>query len=116
MKSPRFILFKTGLPILLAVLLIACNGSNSREQEEIEKKNVFFSADKIHDGWYFAAGDHIVIEGIINGDAYIAGRLIEIDGTINGDLLVAGRKLNINGIISDDVRTASESIRFSFRC
>jgi hypothetical protein len=96
--------------VLLAVSLVSCSGKDAAKDKGHER--VILPAGKIHEGWYFAAGDQVVIEGTVNGDAYIAGGVIDVDGTINGDLLVAGGQLNINGTISDDVRSCGGTIQF----
>ena len=105
-KSHPKVLFS----ILLGVSLISCSGKDAAKDKGHER--VILPAGEIHEGWYFAAGDQVVIEGTVNGDAYVAGGVIDVNGTINGDLLVAGGQLNINGTISDDVRSCGGDIQF----
>jgi hypothetical protein len=74
---------------------------------------VVLPAGEVHEGWYFAGGDQVVIQGTINGDAYIAAATVDVEGTVNGDLIVAGGQVVVRGIVSDDVRAAGGSVRFS---
>jgi hypothetical protein len=94
--------------ILAAVLMSAC-----KEGGEKTPKKVILPAGEVHEGWYFAAGDEVLLEGTVNGDVYAAGGLVEIDGTINGDLIVAGGQVTVGGTVSDDVRAAGGTVRIS---
>jgi hypothetical protein len=76
-------------------------------------KRVILPADEVHEGWYFASGDQVIILGTVNGDVYAAGGMVQVDGTINGDLIVAGGSVVINGRVSDDVRAAGGNIECS---
>jgi hypothetical protein len=67
----------------------------------------------VHEGWYFAGGDQVVIQGTINGDAYVAAGTVDVEGTVNGDLIVAGGQVVVRGIVSDDIRAAGGSVRLS---
>jgi hypothetical protein len=94
--------------VLAAVLLPAC-----REGGEKTLRKVVLPAGEVHEGWYFAAGDEVLLEGTVNGDVYAAGGIVEIDGTINGDLIVAGGQVTVGGTVSDDVRGAGGSVRIT---
>ena len=111
MKTIRAISPKALLSMFLAVVLISCRGGDYSEERKV--KRVFLAANEVHEGWYFAAGDQVVIEGTVNGDAYVAGGVVEVNGTINGDLLVAGGQITIDGNVSDDIRAAGGSLRFN---
>jgi cytoskeletal protein CcmA (bactofilin family) len=110
MKPRQHICSKLLFFALLTFSLISCQGRESSEDKKIRR--VFLGPGQTHEGWYFAAGDQVVIEGTVNGDAYIAGGVVEVDGTINGDLLVAGGQVTINGTVTDDIRAAGGSLRF----
>ena len=71
---------------------------------------VVLRKDEVHEGLYFASGNTVIIEGIINGDAYIGANQVIINGAINGDLFVGGSSVLINGRISDDLRVAGSDI------
>ncbi|MCX6142434.1 MAG: hypothetical protein NTZ35_04370 [Ignavibacteriales bacterium] len=103
---PKFILFS-----LLAFAIVACDGW--QHEKEKRTRRVILSASEMHEGWYFAAGDDVLIEGTVNGDAYVAGGVVEVNGTINGDLLVAGGQVTISGTVTDHIRAVGGTIRFS---
>ena len=95
------------LVLLFASLcLVGCGG----DTKSGVVKRVVLPADEVHDGWYFASGDQVMILGTVNGDVYAAGGMVQIDGTVNGDLIVAGGSVVINGRVSDDVRAAGGNI------
>jgi cytoskeletal protein CcmA (bactofilin family) len=86
----------------LALLGIRDEGLRHKQYGE----QVILPAGETHEGWYFAAGDRVLIQGTVNGDAYVAGGEVQVEGTINGDLLVAGGQVTISGEVTDDVRAA----------
>ncbi|MFQ5797347.1 MAG: hypothetical protein ACE5H0_01485 [Bacteroidota bacterium] len=74
-------------------------------------KHVVLAEGEVHEGWFFAAGENVIIRGIVNGDAYVAGGTVEVDGVINGDLLVVGGNVSLRGSVIDDIRTAGGNLR-----
>ena len=111
MRSRSAVYTKLIILSLLAVAIIACDGYQSQRQRRT--KRVILSANEVHEGWYFAAGDEVLIEGTINGDAWVAGGVVEVNGTINGDLLVAGGQVIIAGNVTDHIRAVGGTIRLS---
>jgi len=97
--------------LILAFAAISCNGWENRSEKKM--KRIVLGANEVHEGWYFAAGDQVVIEGTINGDAYVAGGVVDVEGTINGDLLVAGGMVTVGGTVSDHIRAAGGTIHFN---
>lgn len=112
MKSPHVYFYDVVLSILLGLTITSCDGGWQYRTKE-RAKRVVLAANEVHEGWYFAAGDQVVIEGTVNGDAYVAGGNVEMDGTINGDLLVAGGMVIVGGKVSEDVRAAGGVVRIS---
>ncbi len=97
--------------VLLAGLVItgySCDGGS--EDAPGEKRRVVLPAGEVHEGWFFAAANQVIISGTVNGDAYVAGGTVQVDGEINGDLIVAGGSVTINGEISDNVRAAGGTV------
>jgi hypothetical protein len=101
------------LAVLVALLTLSFRTTDTRGTSG--ERQVILPAGQVHEGWYFAGGDQIIIDGTINGDAYIAGGTIDVNGTINGDLIIAGGQLNIGGTVSDDIRGAGGVVRLSGR-
>jgi len=104
---------KRVLPVLLLPLLaFSCRdvgmhtGGNDR---------VVLPAGDVHQGWYFAGGNNVFIDGTINGDAFVAGGIVEINGTVNGELFVAGGQVNVNGKVTDRVIAAGGNVRLGGR-
>ncbi len=93
--------------VVVSALVFCTEGARSQEVGKI----VILPASEVHEGWYFAAGDKVIIEGTVNGDVYAAAGAVEVSGTINGDLLVAGGDVTVSGTISDDIRAAGGSVR-----
>jgi len=108
MSAQRFFLM-TGIVVGLGIGSPACQPGGENDKQH-EKKTIILAADEVHEGWYFAAGDRVVINGTVNGDAYVAGGAVEVNGTINGDLLAAGGTVRVGGKITDDARVAGGSV------
>ena len=102
---------KLFLYLILAFATVSCNGWEYRNEKKT--KRIVLGSNEVHEGWYFAAGDQVVIDGTINGDAYIAGGVVDVEGTINGDLLVAGGMVTVGGTVSDHVRAAGGTIHLN---
>jgi cytoskeletal protein CcmA (bactofilin family) len=92
--------------LVIPLFLWGCSGDNRNGVV----KRVVLPADEVHEGWYFASGDQVIIQGTVNGDVYVAGGMVQVDGTVNGDLLAAGGAVVINGRVSDDVRAAGGNV------
>jgi cytoskeletal protein CcmA (bactofilin family) len=108
MKTFTMWVYRVSLALLVTVWIASCSGG--REHEKNTPRKIILSANEIHEGWYFASADEVIIEGTVNGDAYVAGGTIHVDGTINGDLIAAGGQVVITGSVSDNVRVAGGSI------
>lgn len=111
MKTIQAVVARTLLLVLLSVSVISCGGTDHSESKRIMR--VFLGPGEVHEGWYFAAGDQVMIEGIVKGDAYVAGGVVEINGRINGDLLVAGGQVTVSGEVSDDIRALGGVVRIN---
>jgi cytoskeletal protein CcmA (bactofilin family) len=109
MRPSSGILPKVVLSLLLAVILVSCRSWNPSHDRTMRR--VVVPAGEVHEGWLFGAGDQVIIEGTVNGDAYVAGGIVEVDGTINGDLIAAGGQVNISGTVSDNVRAVGGNIQ-----
>lgn len=111
MRTQRYILL-VGIVVGLGIGLPACRPSGDTGTPN-DKKTTVLPAGEVHEGWYFAAGDRVVINGTVNGDAYIAGGSVEVNGTINGDLLAAGGNVRVAGKVTDDARVAGAAVEIS---
>jgi cytoskeletal protein CcmA (bactofilin family) len=61
----------------------------------------------------FEAGDEVVIESAINGNAYLSGGNIRIKAPIDGDLVAAGGELSVQDSISGDLLLAGGRIEIN---
>jgi hypothetical protein len=105
-SSIRFFLY-----LVLALVVVSCSGWENRSDRKA--KRIILGANEVHEGWYFAAGDQVVIEGTINGDAYVAGGVVDVEGTINGDLITAGGMVTVGGTVSDHIRAAGATVHLN---
>jgi len=110
MKAIPFWRTRLFLVTVLPLAFLSCNDTDYHRGEM--QRRVILPANEVHEGWYFGAGDQVIIEGTVNGDAYVAGGVVEISGTINGDLLVVGGQVTVSGKVTDDVRAGGGSVRF----
>lgn len=97
--------------LLLPLLAFSCRDGGMHTGG----KHIVLPAGEVHQGWYFAGGDDVTINGTINGDAFIAAGIVEINGTINGELYVAGGQVSVNGKVTDRVIATGGGIRLSGR-
>lgn len=111
MKPSEVIFPKMLLLSLLTISIFSCR--DSEYSDGGKPRRVFLGPGEIHEGWFFAAGDQVLIEGVVNGDAYVAGGMVEINGTINGDLLVGGGQVTISGAVADDIRAVGGVVQIS---
>lgn len=75
------------------------------------EKRVVLPGSETHEGWFFAAGGEVIIDGTVNGDLYAAGGTVEVNGTVKGDVLAAGAQVVINGTVTEDVRVTGAVVR-----
>jgi hypothetical protein len=75
-----------------------------------EGRRVYLAATETHDGWFFAAGDEVVIAGTVLGDVYASGGTLRIEGRVVGDLLIAGGQVIVSGEVTDDIRVAGGTL------
>ena len=96
----------------LAIFFSACEpGSEAGRKPPM--KTVILPAGEVHEGWYFAGADHVIIDGTVNGDLYAGAGKVEVNGSVNGDVLAAGGVVEIGGHVSDDIRAAGGTIRIT---
>jgi hypothetical protein len=80
-------------------------------QDFSQRKTITIArTETIEENPYFAVGDIVQIDGVINGDVYIAGGELVLNGTINGDLYAAGGNVRIAGRVRDNVKVAGGQI------
>jgi hypothetical protein len=98
------------VPAVLALLLASCSGNGGGSHQQ-PAGTVILPASQVHEGWFFATGQKVIIEGTVNGDLFAAAGTVEVSGTVNGDLLVAGGDVNVSGTVTDDIRAAGGTVR-----
>jgi len=103
MKKLIFAIFSI---LILITPVTASAQSNSMNKQKV----VTVGKDQIIAQDYFNAGDKVVIDGTVNGDAYIAGGQVDVNGTIKGDLLVAGGEVTVRGAVVQNIRAVGGTI------
>ncbi|MDO8515265.1 MAG: hypothetical protein Q7S14_02075, partial [bacterium] len=82
----------------LLFLLISATPVKAESNSVILNKGTVIESD------YLKAGETVLIEGEIKGDAFLAGGIVTVNGNIDGDLFVLGGKVNVNGPVSNNIR------------
>lgn len=106
------VIFFIGLVLSLnthSVLARESTHSATQKAEEI----VVVNGDEVINDDYFAAGEEVVIEGEVIGDAAIAGSQVEVSGKVNGDLLTAAGTVIVSGEVKGDARIAGGQVHLS---
>ncbi|MEE9288235.1 MAG: polymer-forming cytoskeletal protein [Bacteroidota bacterium] len=98
------------LAVLILCLAPACETASVSPEDETPN-HIVLGEGEVHEGWFFAAGETVIIRGTVNGDAYLAGANVEVDGVINGDLLVVGGNVTLRGSVTHDVRACGGNVR-----
>jgi len=62
------------------------------------------------DDTLIVSGQHIRIDGNVNGDIFCAGQIIDITSAVSGDVMCAGQTITINSIINGNIRAAGQTI------
>lgn len=105
---------KTLLSLFSAVLILSlapAGETASVSPEDETPKHIVLGEGEVHEGWFFAAGERVIIRGTVNGDAYLAGANVEVDGVINGDLLAVGGNVTLRGSVTHDIRACGGNVR-----
>lgn len=98
--------------LLLPLLAFSCREPGMRASG---KDRVVLPAGEVHQGWYFAGGNNVIIDGTVNGDAFVGAGLVEITGTVNGELFVAGGQVDVSGKVTDRIIAAGGVVRLTGR-
>jgi hypothetical protein len=96
--------------LLLPLLAFSCRETGLRAAGD---DRVVLPAGEVHQGWFFAGGNSVVIDGTVNGDAFVGAGLVEVAGTINGELFVAGGQVDVSGRVADRIIAAGGVIRLT---
>lgn len=69
-----------------------------------ESNSVVLSKGTVIESDYLKAGETVLIEGEVKGDAFLAGGVVTVNGIIDGDLFIFGGKISVNGPVNNNVR------------
>ncbi len=69
-----------------------------------ESNSVILSKGTVIESDYLKAGETVLIEGEIKGDAFLAGAVVTVNGPVDGDLFVFGGKVSVNGPVNNNIR------------
>ena len=57
----------------------------------------------------FVAGDHILIDGTVDGDLVVWAHEVEVNGHVKGDVIAFTQELRMNGTVDGNVRAFAQS-------
>jgi len=104
----KIVPFTIGLSFL--VLFVSGDGSAATFRAG---PNALVPASETLDDNLYAAGETVVVDGEIYGDAVLAGWEVRIDGMVSNDLAAGGQKILINGNVEDDLRVGGANIQIN---
>lgn len=61
----------------------------------------------------FVAGDHVLIDGTVDGDLVVWAHEVEVNGQVKGDIIAFTQELRMNGTVGGNVRAFAESMVLS---
>jgi cytoskeletal protein CcmA (bactofilin family) len=84
--------------LIVHCLLFLANPVHAESNFVVLNKGTVIESD------YLKAGETVLIEGEIKGDAFLAGGVVTVNGAIDGDLFVFGGKVSVNGPVNNNIR------------
>jgi len=57
----------------------------------------------------FAAGEHVLVDGTVNGDVIAFAQVVEIRGTVKGDLIAMAQTTEVRGVVEGNVFTVAQT-------
>lgn len=72
--------------------------------------HVVIAKDEVRGGTTVLGGQHVVVEGTVQGDLYAAGQTVTINGIVEGDLIAGANVVKVNGEVRGDVRAAGQAV------
>lgn len=61
----------------------------------------------------FVAGDHVLIDGTVDGDLIVWAHEVEVNGQVKGDIIAFTQELRMNGTVDGNVRAFAQSVVLS---
>jgi hypothetical protein len=95
----------------LGVLLAVASPASATEFRKGD--TVTIRKDEVIKSDLFITGEHIRIEGEVDGDVYAFAQQLDVSGHINGDLIGFVQSMRISGIVDGSLRTASNNVTIS---
>lgn len=99
--------------LLIAILATVLVAVPVLAAEVRSGENVTIASGEVVDEDLYIAGNHITVDGTINGDLWAVGGTITINGTVNGSVVATGQTININGEVAHAVRAAGATVNIS---
>jgi hypothetical protein len=96
--------------IALFLLLLFIPFFALKAQNDDPKGTVFISSEENITGNLLAAGDSVIVDGIIGGDLIVAANYITVSGRVEGDILAIGQNINIDGEVGGNIRVIGNTI------
>jgi cytoskeletal protein CcmA (bactofilin family) len=90
-----------GIITFATLALVAASAVWSEEDE----RSATFGNDSFH------AGDRVVVDDPVPGDALLAGGEVELRGSVGGDVAAAGGEVTIGGTVDEDLYAAGGRVR-----
>jgi cytoskeletal protein CcmA (bactofilin family) len=97
-------------PSLHLLILLVALSLPSFALERRRGELVTVAANETVDDTLFAAGNTVLVEGVINGDLLAFGRTVDIDGTIKGDLVSFARRTVVSGTVQGRIYIFSQAL------
>jgi cytoskeletal protein CcmA (bactofilin family) len=97
------------LPAILAGLALVglSGGTPATALEARAGRTVTVGPGERVDGALAAAGDRVVIEGLVDGDLLVAARTVDIRGRVTGNVVAAGKRVDVQGAVDGHVYAAA---------
>ncbi len=98
-----------GVLASMAIFVLPGYSMEFRKAEQ-NRPNITVSAGETIDDTLVAAGDSVIIKGIVSGDLIAFGRKVNIQGTVRGNVIGFAQRIDISGTVEGDVFNFGQSI------
>lgn len=107
----RYLRRGAALAVMFASLgLIAALASPASAAEFRKSETVLIGKDEVIKSDVFGFGDHIRVEGTVDGDFYGFGEQVEVSGHVTGDVICFCQSLRVSGQVDGNVRDFANNI------
>ena len=104
----------SALAVMFASLGLALSLASPASATEFRKGDtVTVNKDEVIKSDFFFSGQHLRLEGTVDGDVYAFGQQVDVPGHITGDLICFAQSARVSGHVDGNIRSFTNNITLS---